>query len=408
MQRKNFTGLAIAFITLALNYGSRGCFGLFLKPFAEQFGASRAAISSILSVNMLTYCTMAFFTGYLVDRFGPKSILLAGAVLGTVSFIISSSATSLVQVTLSFGIIFGVATTFLGQITSLSLMIKGRSEADSLTLGLAGGGPGFGNLLLSPIMGAVITYAGWRSAMQGVGWLFLGYLILPLFFLQKDIKKSIPIQRKRDMNWGNMVSQKRNLLLLFASFLLMCTAIYGVLSQEAAYATDQGISLTKAALALGLISGIGVIACPLLGWISDHVESKKKLGALILIIAMAGIFFIFIARSGLILALGSIIVGTAYASYVPILPSITRNLFGNDLFGRAWGFISTGGSIGAALGSWLGGYVHDIRGNYHLVWLIFSLCFLTASVTLLLLDTDVIDRQNRFSQRSPILKSPHQ
>ena len=168
----------------------------------------------------------------------------------------------------------------------------------------------------------------------------------------------------------------------------MCVAIYGVLSQEAAYATDQGMSLTEAAWALGLISGIGIIASPGLGWLSDRVQSKRKLGALIWVMAIAGIFLIFVARSGVVLALGSIVVGTAYASYVPILPPITRALFGRDFFGRVWGLISMGGSIGAAMGSWLGGYLHDRYGNYNLFWLLLALFFLAASIALLSVDTE--------------------
>lgn len=178
----------------------------------------------------------------------------------------------------------------------------------------------------------------------------------------------------------------RNLPLLFCSFSLMCMSIYGILSQEAAYAIDRGMTITQAGWALGLIPGIGVIASPLLGWISDLVHSKKKLGALILAMAVVGIFFIFIAESWLVLALGSIIVGTAYASYAPIYSSLARSLFGPDFFGRAWGFIATGGSIGAALGSWLGGHLYDLRGNYHLVWVIMAISFLAASIAMILLD----------------------
>ena len=171
----------------------------------------------------------------------------------------------------------------------------------------------------------------------------------------------------------------------------MSTAVYGVLSQEVAYATDQGMSLTEAAWALGFVSGIGVIASPLIGWISQRIQSKKKLGAAILAFATVGILLIFVAKSGIVLALGSMVVGTAYASYVPIFPSITRALFGEEFFGRAWGLICMGGSTGAALGSWLGGYLHDLRGNYEGVWLVMALSFLAAAITLLLVDTARIE-----------------
>jgi predicted MFS family arabinose efflux permease len=230
--------------------------------------------------------------------------------------------------------------------------------------------------------------------MRVIGWSFLAYLLLPVFFSQKHRKADgTLVPKKGRMSLKRAVFRDRNLGLLFLSLLLMSTAIYGVLSQEAAYATDRGMSLTEAAWALGLISGIGIIASPGLGWVSDRVRSKKKLGALILVMAVVGIFFIFIARSGLVLALGSIIVGTAYSSYVPILPSITRTLFGRDFFGRVWGLISMGGSIGAAMGSWLGGYFHDRWGNYNLFWIVLALCFLAASVALFSVDMEHMEEE---------------
>ena len=388
MSRENIFPLTVAFLTVAINYGTRSSFGLFLKPFAEEFGASRASISSILSISMLTFGSLAFFTGYLIDRFGVKMVLLAGGVLAAGSFMISSKATSLLQVTLSFGLIFGAATCFLSQITALSLLSRLPSGGNSLALGLVGSGPGIGSLFLSPSIGAIIARLSWRSAMEGIGWLFVGYLLLPLLLLRQNGKrKRAFLQKEMSKSSTKTLWQGWNLPLLFISFLFMSTAVYGVLSQEVAYATDRGMSLTEAAWALGLVTGIGVIASPLMGWISERTRSKKKLGAWILAFATVGILLIFVAKSGIVLALGSIVVGTAYASYVPIFPSITRALFGEEFFGRAWGLICMGGSTGAALGSWLGGYLHDLRGNYEGVWLVMALSFLAASVTLLLVDT---------------------
>lgn len=387
MQPRNLIPITVGFIALALNYGTRSSFGIFLPPFEAEFGVSRGAVSSILSITMLTYATLAFFTGYLVDRFGAKMVLLIGACLGAISCMISGWASSLVQITLSYGVIFGAATCFLSQIPVLSLLVKRPSGVSSLSVGLVGSGPGIGSLFLAPSIGAVISWAGWRSAMQGIAWLFLGYLFLTLLLLRKNEYKNKPEGMEGKAGLGKIFFKGRNLPLLFSSFLLMALAIYGVLSQEAAYAIDRGMTLTQAGWALGLIPGIGVIASPLIGWLSDRVHNENKLGALILAMGGAGIFFIFVARSWLVLALGSIVVGTAYASYAPIYSSLTRSLFGPDFFGRAWGFMSMGGSIGAALGSWLGGYIYDRQGNYHLVWLMMAISFLAAAITLFLLDT---------------------
>jgi MFS family permease len=374
--------IVVAFLTLALNYGSRGTFGIFLKPFAIEFGASRGLTSLIFSINMIVYGCIAFLTGYLNDRVGSKRVLLIGSSLSAISFFIAGTATSLTQVILSLGILFGVATCFLSQITALSLLIELPSDATSFAMGLVGGGPGIGNLLLAPSAAAILSLSGWRTAMLGMGLLFLLYLFLPIAFLRHKVPEKQMFQK--GLGRGSVMSllKQRNILLLFCSFLLMSIAVYGVLSQEAAYATDKGISVTRAALALGLVSGVGVIASPVVGWMADRTPNKKRLGASVLVTGMGGIFLIAAADTWLILALGSVIVGITYASYMPVYPSITRSLVGKTFFGRAWGFISMGGSIGAAAGIWVGGYLYDLQGDYHLLWLILAFCFLAASLTL--------------------------
>ena len=381
--------ITIAFLTLAINYGSRGAFGLFLKPLAVEFEASRATISSILSINMLTFGAMAFLTGYLIDRFGTRMVLISGGSLAAASFILSGTAPDMLQVILVLGVIFGIATCFLSQITALSLVVKDSRGKISWLLGLIGSGPGIGSLFLTPVIGVIIASGGWRPAMFGIGALFLGYLLLLFLLFRQSGKSKTPSRQveREDRSSTKMLFQESNLPPLFFSLFLMSIPIYGVLSQLAAYATDLGMSMTEASWALGLVSGSRVIFSPLMGWISDRVRSQKKLGAGILATAVLGILLISIAGSGKVLYLGAIVVGTAYASYTPIFASITRSLFGRDLFGRAWGLISIGGCIGSALGSWSGGYIHDLQGTYDLVWLIMALCFLLSSLALLLVDT---------------------
>ena len=135
---------------------------------------------------------------------------------------------------------------------------------------------------------------------------------------------------------------------------------------------------------MGLIGGMGVIASPILGWLSDYARDLRRLEAAILWIAVIGVVLISMAHSWPPLIAGSIIVGTVYASYIPILPSITKHLVGPDFFGRAWGLISMGGSIGAASGCFLGGMIYDFQGGYGLLWIVLSICFVGASLLLLM------------------------
>jgi len=71
-------------------------------------------------------------------------------------------------------------------------------------------------------------------------------------------------------------------------------------------------------------------------------QGKKATGAIIVGVGVAGALFIFVAGSWVTLALGSVFVGMAFCSYLPIFLSITREVVGVEFFGRVWGFISMG------------------------------------------------------------------
>ena len=131
---------------------------------------------------------------------------------------------------------------------------------------------------------------------------------------------------------------------------------------------------------------------PVIGWISDRFTNRKRLGAILILIGVVGVLLIFIAEKWIVLALGSALVGVSYGSYMPIFPSITKAVVGTEVFGRVWGFISMGGSLGAAIGCGIGGYIYDLFGNYNLLWFIIAVCFLAASVSLLLVNADGLEK----------------
>jgi len=75
-----------AFLVLAVNYGVRYSFGIFLKPMAEEYGWSRSVISLGASFNMLVYSFCSIFIGKMVDRvLSPGRIIMTGALIVSLS-----------------------------------------------------------------------------------------------------------------------------------------------------------------------------------------------------------------------------------------------------------------------------------------------------------------------------------
>jgi len=368
---------------LALNYGARSCFGLFLKPLATEFGVSRGTVSFILSMNMVVYGCLALFTGYLNDRFGPRIVMALGALVSSSAFFFPSVSTNILQVVLLFGVLFGVGTVLLSQITAVSMIVRLPFKSERLTMGLVGSGPGIGNLLLVPIVGYIVADRGWRSAVQTIACLFLLYALLASLALKKNGHDKQLRREIRGRSVIRSILRKRSVILIFFCFFFQCFGVYAVLCHEAAYVTDRGVSVQEAALALSLISATGIIGCPFVGWVAGRFDKITNVGAFFIGLGAVGVLLIDKRASGMWLLLGSILVGVSYCSYMPILPFITKSVVGSLGFGKMWSFVSMGGSLGAALGSWVGGMIFDVVLDYHFLWLSTAACFLAASIMIL-------------------------
>jgi sugar phosphate permease len=63
--------VAGTFLVMAVNYGTRYCFGVFVKPLSGEHGWSRSVISLAATINMLVYSIGAIFVGRMLDRIAP-------------------------------------------------------------------------------------------------------------------------------------------------------------------------------------------------------------------------------------------------------------------------------------------------------------------------------------------------
>jgi sugar phosphate permease len=76
-KKKIFWGwyiVAGAFLVMAINYGTRYCFGVFVKPISDEHGWSRSVISLAATINMMVYSIGAIFVGRMLDRIAPSGL----------------------------------------------------------------------------------------------------------------------------------------------------------------------------------------------------------------------------------------------------------------------------------------------------------------------------------------------
>jgi MFS family permease len=89
--------VAVGFVLLLLMFGLRFSFGLYIKPMAESFSASRASISGSQSLYMVIYSLLALIAGRFADKYGPKRVLIGGSLFMGVGMLLASGIASLWQ-----------------------------------------------------------------------------------------------------------------------------------------------------------------------------------------------------------------------------------------------------------------------------------------------------------------------
>ena len=148
---------------------------VFLQPMSEATGWSRTGISTAMTLDFLTMGVAAFGWGALSDRYGPRPVVLTGAVLTGLGLALASQATSLLEFQLIYGVVVGVAA---GAILAptMATVTGWFDKHRSIAVSLVSAGMGMGPMTISPFASWLLQSRDWRSAqliVAIVAWVLL-------------------------------------------------------------------------------------------------------------------------------------------------------------------------------------------------------------------------------------------
>ncbi|MEJ2738337.1 MAG: MFS transporter [Dehalococcoidia bacterium] len=153
---------------------------VFFKPMLEEFGWDRATLASVQSVAMIFFMVASPFLGHLVDRFGPKAMLLACEIAQILSGLINSVASNIGHLYIS-RIFYG-----LNAIPGTQVLINHWFEKRrGFALGILATGVPIGTILLVPLSQYLILQWGWRTVM--LFWSAVIFVVaIPLVLMMKN------------------------------------------------------------------------------------------------------------------------------------------------------------------------------------------------------------------------------
>jgi MFS family permease len=383
--------LIVLYIAGIVFYG----FTAFFEPIREEFGWSYTQISFAASLRGLEMGIFAPLIGFLVDRFGPRKLILWGTITVGFGLIILSLTQSLAMFYVSFLLIgFGAGgCTIVVTMTAIANWFRRRI---GLALGVMGSGIGTGGLMVMLIVGLINLYQ-WRATLiiLGVGMWVLGIpssLVVrdrpEQYGYRPDGEVSSPYVEGHEMqDTGVEITfrealRMRPFLYLNITEFIRLMALMAAITHVMPYLASVGMPRPTAGLIAGAIPLIGIIGRFGLGWLGDVFDKRYVLAVATALISLGLLAFSYVHVRWVILPF-LLVLPIGFGGSMVLRGSIVREYFGRDSFGKMIGVIMGSAAFGGIIGPILAGWVFDTMGSYHAIWLVF--CGLTGLATVLVL-----------------------
>ena len=367
-QRYGWVMVGLGALMTCVAVGAMFSLAVFLGPMTEDTGWSRAAISGAMTLNFLAMGIAGFGWGALSDRFGTRSVVLAGSVLLGLGLALASRATTQTEFLLTYGLIVGVAagSFFAPMIASVMSWVESHR---SLAVSLVSVGVGVAPLTLSPFAAWLVSWTDWRSAQLIIAILVWALLIPASFFVRQapgggaDTGAPLPAGTH-----GSVGSALRSapFIVLALTYFACCAAHSGPIFHTISYAVVCGVPLTAAVTVYSVEGLAGLGGRIALGLLADRYGVKLILIAGLVIQALAAGSFVFAARLGEFYAVAAVF-GFAYGGVMPLYAVLAREYFAQHIMGTVLGAATMVASLGMALGPLAGGWIFDRFGQY--TWL---------------------------------------
>ncbi len=354
-------------------------FGAYVVYLQRDFGWSYAAIAGAFSLSRVESGMLGPFQGWLIDRFGSRTILQIGLVMFAVGFFLFSRIDALWQF---YGVylLLSVGSSLGGFLTVTAALANWFQRRRATAMGLSSTGWGIGGLMV-PLVALSLGVFGWRetAVVSGVLVLAIGlplsvlirhapepYGLLPDGRKPRDesidyAQDGIPSEDEDDRSFTVRQTLRTRAFWLVsaghASAMFAVSTVSFLLIPHLAENLD--FSVQRAGLIVAVLTTLSTLGQATTGFLGDRIDKR-----LIIVAAMVGHT---LAMLVLVMATGTAMVlvfaalhGLSWGFRGPLMTAIRADYFGRASFATIMGFSSMVVQIGTVSGPLLGGFIGDL------------------------------------------------
>ena len=375
-------------------------FTAIFEPIANDLGWSYTQISLAASLRGLEMGLLAPVLGILVDRYGPRRLIMAGAFIAALGLFLLSRITSLAMFYGAF-VLITIGMSCCSQTVLMTAVANWFRKKVGLASGIAISGFGSGGLLVLVVNRLIEVYQ-WRMALLilSIGMLAI-VLPLSLLFRHKpeqygympdgenvnavipDTGSSPTEAPEVDIGVKHPI-KSRAFWHIAIAYTFYSVLVSSIVTHVMPYLSSIGVGRSISGLVATFVPVISIGGRISFGWVADRFN-RKLVGAGAFFLMFLGTFcFGYASTAGTWLLVPFLILfGTGFGGSNTLRPSLTREFLGRANFGTVFGLIIGINMIGNILGPFIAGLVFDTWGSYLHIWYFFAGLAIVAGIFIL-------------------------
>ncbi|WP_409296805.1 MFS transporter [Peribacillus sp. SCS-26] len=402
--------LSITFLSILVAGIVMSSSGVFIDPLEKEFGWDRTRIALAFAISLFLYGISGPFMAALLEVIGLKKMMVVSMATLLTGIILTLIMNQAWQMIIIWGVIIGLGASLFLTVVSPYVANHWFEKRRGLAVGILTASTATGQLILLPVLAAIIDNYSWRWAI--VLFLIISAIMLTIILLfMKNTPKDVgilPYGLEKEIPESNIGEKENPIVLAFnglleavkvkefwllaGSFFICGLSTSGLIGTHfVSYCISFGIPLVTAASFLSFMGIFNLVGTTLSGWLSDRFDNRWLLfwyyglrGASLVLLPYA-------LNEGSItmLIIFTVFYGLDWIATVPPTISISRQIFGSNKSGIVYGWIFASHQAGAAVAAFGGGLIYKFFNTYTWAFFLAGVFCLLASLFVIIIKKSI-------------------